>query len=102
MSNASRGHARERQVRDWYAKRDWLTFRAPASLGVADVIALKAGEKPHLVEVKCTSRGPYHGFLPADRARLSMAARMAGAVALLAWWPSRGQLVFIPESEWPS
>ena len=96
-----RGTGRERAVREWYADRDWLAFRAPASLGVADVIALKAGHRPQLVEVKSTAQGPYEHFRPADRADLSAAAALAGADALLAWWPSRGKLRFIPESEWP-
>jgi Holliday junction resolvase len=98
----SRGHDRERAVKAYSIERDWLAFRAPASLGVADVIALKDGERPHLIEVKSTAQGPYEHFGPADRHRLSLAAHMAGAVAVLAWWPSRGKLVFIPESEWPA
>ena len=97
----SRGIQRERDVRRWYADRDWLSFRAPASLGVADVIALKAGSRPQLVEVKSTAQGPYEHFRPADRADLSAAAELAGADAILCWWPSRGKLRFIPESEWP-
>jgi Holliday junction resolvase len=97
----SRGTQRERAVRDWYAKRDWVAFRAPASLGCADVIALRAFETPHLVEVKSTAAGPYSHFGPAARARLSATARMAGADALLAWWPPRGRLQFIPEEVWP-
>jgi hypothetical protein len=39
--------------------------------------------------------------VPAARDRLRFAARLAGADALLAWWPARGQLRFLPESEWP-
>lgn len=96
----SRGHDRERAVRDYLTSQDWLAFRAPASLGVADVVALKDGHPPMLVEVKSTL-APYAHFLPADRAKLSLAARMAGGQAWLAWWPSRGQLRWIAESEWP-
>ena len=98
----SRGTTRERQVRAWYAERDWLAFRAPASLGVADVIALKLGSRPQLVEVKSTAAGPYEHFRPADRADLRAAAKLAGADAILAWWPSRGKLRFIPANEWPT
>ena len=97
----SRGHDRERAVKAWFIQRDWLAFRAPASLGCADVIALKDGERPRLVEVKSTAGGPYEHFGPADRHRLSLAAHMAGADAYLAWWPSRGRLVWIPEECWP-
>lgn len=97
----SRGHDRERAVRAYYADRDYLAFRAPASLGVADVIALRAGSIPILCEVKSTAGGPYERFGPADRARLSAAAELAGAAAVLAWWPPRGKLRFISEHEWP-
>lgn len=95
------GTQRERAVRDWLRDRDWLAFRAPASLGVADVVALKAGSRPRLVEVKSTAQGPYEHFGPRDRADLRFAAELAGADAFLAWWPPRGELRWIPESEWP-
>jgi Holliday junction resolvase len=99
---ARRGIHRERKVRDLLASQDWLAFRAPASLGCADVIALRLGSRPRLVEVKSTAGGPFEHFGPAARARLSAAARLAGADALLAWWPSRGKLIWIAENEWPA
>lgn len=78
-----------------------MAFRAPGSLGVADVVALRAGEKPKLIESKSTAAGPYSHFGPADRNGLSIAAAIAGATAWLAWWPPRGELRWIPEEEWP-
>jgi Holliday junction resolvase len=101
LSAKGRGIARERKVRDVLAKDDWLAFRSPASLGCADVIALKDGHRPRFVEVKATAGGPYEHFRPPDRVRLSLTARMAGADAFLAWWPPRGVLRWIAESEWP-
>jgi Holliday junction resolvase len=97
----SRGTQRERAVRDRLAKEDWVAFRAPASLGAADVVALRDGYRPRFVEVKSTAQGPYERFGPASRERLSATARLAGADAYLAWWPPRGQLRWIPEAEWP-
>lgn len=97
----SRGTQRERAVRDYLLDRDWIAFRAPASLGVADVVALRDGSRPRMIEVKSTAGGPYERFQPADRERLSAAARLAGADALLAWWPPRGELHWIAEAEWP-
>lgn len=85
----------------WLRDRDWFAMRAPASLGVADVVALKDGQRSRLVEVKSTAGGPYEHFRPEDRKRLSEAARLAGADAYLAWWPPRGELRWIPEKEWP-
>lgn len=97
----ARGTQREYAVRDSLRNDDWLAFRAPASLGVADVIALKDGHRSRLIEVKSTTRGPYHGFGPDDRARLRLAAKLAGADAYLVWWPLRGQAHWIHETEWP-
>lgn len=104
MTGRSRrfGTRRERQVRDLLAKQDWVAFRAPASLGCADVIALRDGSRPRLIECKGTERGPYHGFPPAARRRLQATAQLAGADALLAWWPPRGTLRWIPAHEWPT
>ncbi len=97
----SRGINRERQVRAVLEAEDWWTARAAGSLGDADVIALKDGRRPLMVEVKSTAAGPYSHFLPKDRADLSFAAELAGATPLLAWWPPRGKLHWIAESEWP-
>lgn len=101
-AGARRGIQRERQVRHHFEDQGWVAFRAPASLGAADVVALRDGDRPLLIEVKSTSGGPYERFGPADRFELSEVARRAGADALLAYWPSRGDLEFVPESEWPS
>ena len=96
-----RGVQRERSVRDLLIASGWVAFRAPASLGVADVIALKAGQRPKMIEVKSTAGGPYERFSPADRAELRLAAELAGAEALLAYWPSRKSLQWIPSDSWP-
>lgn len=97
----SRGHDRERAVRAVMQEDGWLAFRAPASLGVADVVALKAGERPRLIEVKSTL-SPYAHFLPRDRAELLAAGLQAGADVLLAYWPNRGKLRWITSEEWPT
>jgi Holliday junction resolvase len=97
----SRGHDRERAVRRLLEAEDWFVARAAGSLGDVDLVALKVGYRPRLIEVKSTAGGPYERFGPKDRADLKFAARMAGAVALLCWWPPRGKPVWIAENEWP-
>lgn len=97
----SRGHNRERQVRRDLEADDWWVARAAGSLGDADLVALKDGKRPRLVEVKATARGPYHGFGPKDRADLIFAAELAGAEAWLCWYPPRGKPTWIPSCEWP-
>jgi Holliday junction resolvase len=97
----SRGIKRERAVRVWLQERGWWVGRVAGSLGEADLIALKKGRRPRLVEVKSTAGGPYEHFQPEQRDRLRLAATMAGADALLAYWPPRGQLRWIPQRDWP-
>jgi Holliday junction resolvase len=98
---SGRGHNRERQVKLLLQDDDWWVARAAGSLGDADLVALKAGRIPRLIEVKSTAGGPYERFGPVERERLRYAAELAGATAELAWWPPRGKLRWIPSSEWP-
>lgn len=97
----SRGHDRERAVKAVLLSQDWWVCRAAGSLGDADLVALKEGRRPLLVEVKSTAAGPYHSFGPQDRLALLLAGSIAGADVTLAWWPPRGKLRWLPASEWP-
>jgi Holliday junction resolvase len=97
----SRGHNRERQVRRLLEAEDYWVARAAGSLGDADLVALRKGDKPRLIEVKSTARGPYHGFGPKERAELKSAAAIAGAEAWLCWWPPRKEARWIAWWEWP-
>lgn len=98
----SGGINRERQVRRVLEAQDWWVARAAGSLGDADLVALKDGKRPLLVEVKATKAGPYHSFGPKDRADLTVAARIAGATPVLCWWPPRGKAHWLYAEEWPS
>ncbi len=91
----------ELKVVHYLRDADWIAQRAAASLGV-DVIALKAGHRPQLIEVKSTVAGPFSGFGPADRKKAKAVAEMAGAEAFLYWWPPRKNLRVFPSWEWPS
>jgi Holliday junction resolvase len=95
------GHDRERRVRRILEDDGWWVARAAGSLGDADLVALKADETSRLVEVKATARSPYQTFGPTKRERLREAAALAGATPLLAWWPSRRPLLWIPATDWP-
>ena len=98
----SRGIQRERQVRKLLEEQGWWVARAAGSLGDADLVALKYGKLPQLIEVKSTARGPYHGFGPKDRDELLDAADRAGAIAVLCWWPPRKQARWIHAEHWPN
>jgi Holliday junction resolvase len=97
---AQRGRSRERAVADHLRERDWICLKGP-SFGVCDLAALKDGERPWLIEVKSTAGGPYERFGPSERRNLATMAAMAGAKAVLAWWPPKGKLRFIESAEWP-
>ena len=113
MSNF--GHARERQVKKLLEEEGWFVIRAPGSLGVADLVAIR--EESHcygwddydvshpvvrFVECKANEKGgPYMNFRPPDRQALIEAAEKAGARAELAYWPKRGNLVWIGSEAWP-
>lgn len=99
---SARGAQRERAVRDRLTADGWLVVRASGSLGCADLVALRGGSRPLLIEVKSTAGGPFERFGPAERERLSLAARQAGADAWLAHWPPRGALRWVPEPAWPN
>jgi len=97
----NRGHVRERQVRQQLELDGWLVVRAAGSLGVVDLIALKRGRRPRLIEVKSTAGSPYERFGPRKRLQLAHVAELADADALLAWWPPKGELRWIDSTEWP-
>lgn len=99
---SQRGAQRDRKVRDLLASEDWFAVCARGSHGAADVLAIRAGSTPRVIQVKSTAQGPYERFGPRERAELALAARIGGAQALLAWWPPRGRLRWIPEEEWPT
>lgn len=99
----SRGHDRERQVRKHLEDQGWLVVRAGGSLGIADLVALKATQQPRIIEVKSddTKFGPFNNFGPQRRAEFLTAAGHAGAEPWLAYWPPYGKLQWIDVSEWP-
>lgn len=99
--DSRRGIQRERDLVNLLRGEDWFALRAPASLGCADVVALKDGHRPLMVEMKSTTRSPFSGFPPADRAELLFMAALAGAEAWLVHWPKRSEPLWISPEHWP-
>lgn len=100
--NARKGKRTEYKVRDVLVDEGWWVIRAGGSLGAADFVALKAGERPVLVQVKSTAAGPFSDFGPAARATLREVAKETGAVPVLAHWPTHGKLRWYDEAVWIS
>ena len=98
----SRGIDRERAVRVLLENEGWWTARAAGSFGDADIIALRHGFPPRLIEVKSTHRGPFHSFGPGDRMEFLGACKTAGAEAWLVWWPPRKKPQWIHHTDWPA
>ena len=78
---SDRGVDRDRRVRDLLASEDWFAVCSRGSHGAADVVAIRAGSIPRVVQVKSTAQGPYERFGPAKRRELSYAAELGGAQA---------------------
>ena len=99
--DSKRGIQRERDLVNLLRQNDYFALRAPASLGVADVVALKDGRRPLMIEMKSTTRSAFAGFPPTDRADLLFAAAVAGADAWLVYWPKRAEPQWISPAHWP-
>lgn len=82
--------------------RGWFAIRAAGSHGPADVVALRNGYQPLLIQVKTDVAGPFAHFGPNERKELRDAARSAGGRALLLHWPPRGSKKYIFEEGWPN
>jgi Holliday junction resolvase len=102
VSAYKRGADRERQVVRLFRERGWSATRSAGSHGPADVVCLREGYQPILVQVKTDTAGPWAHFGPQERRELREEARRAGARALLLHWPPRGTRKFIFEEGWPN
>lgn len=95
-----------------------LTMRAPASIGAADLLAIrplhydrpdyypskgKNGCEVILVQVKANKDGgPYANFRPKERGELLADAIASGGQGWLVHWPPHGKPSWIHSSEWPT
>jgi len=98
---SARGRAREREVKKKLEAQGYFVIKAGGSLGEADLIALKAGERGMMIEVKSTAAGPFHSFGPSKREALISASEKAGLEPYLVYWPPRGELKYIGWTHWP-
>lgn len=99
-SRGQRGSRREHKVAELLRAEGWVVYRSAGSHGNADLVALRVGERPLLVQVKSSVR-PYEHFRPAERRELMVEAIMAGAEPKLVWWPPNGMPHFLGRHEWP-
>jgi Holliday junction resolvase len=91
-SNRQRGDYLERQTRAALEACGWIVVRAAGSLGVADLVALRADMRPLLVSCKLGPKGGRASIPPAERAALVDAAHAAGARPIMATRTTRGHV----------
>jgi Holliday junction resolvase len=97
-----RGRGPEMDVVDLLRDAGFVAYRL--AHGAADVVAMRRDHDPttQLIQVKSTAGGPYERFGPADRRALTEDADLAGAEAVLAWWPRGRELPkWIDSEDWP-
>jgi hypothetical protein len=78
----------------------WIVYRAAGSHGNADLVMLKRGHVPLLVQAKGDKFSPFAHFGPDDRSALEREARLAGARAFLAWIPSPRSIAWFSAPGW--
>lgn len=101
MPGSQRGRQRERDLKRQLEEKGYWVVKAGGSLGDADLVALKAGERGKMIEVKSTTDGPYKSFGPKDREDLYNAAQKAGLEPYLVWWPPRKEAKWFNWTMWP-
>lgn len=102
MNAARKGNGRELRTASILESEGWTVGSRRHVAGPGDLLAVKDGERPRLIEVKATAGGPYEHFGPRDRNGMRAYAAERGLVAELAWWAPRAATHRIfDEAEWP-
>jgi hypothetical protein len=103
VNSARKGNAKELRTAELLAADGWLVGSRRHIGGAGDLLAVKRGERPRLIEVKATAEVPWRStFGPLKRAELRDCAAAHGAVAEIAWWrPRARQPEWLDEAVWP-
>lgn len=103
--SARKGNAAENAVKHELEAEGWLCKGTGDSHGAVDIVALKLGAIPMLVQVKANKAGgPFSNFRREDRRVLLAEAERAGARAVLAYRKGNGKTVvtrWVWPEEWP-
>jgi len=83
MTSYNKGRRFEYATRHFLEKKGWVVFRSAGSKGVADLVALRAGE---IWLVQCKLNG---WMSPAERLAFSEVARELGVVPMIAFKEKR-------------
>lgn len=102
-----RGAAFERRIQDEYEAKGYVVAKCGGSKGSFDLLAVRAGTGPLLIQCKYGIGGKWAGFGPAARQTLKDDARRAGGIPLLVrGWPGSGgqpgRVVKAYSNTWPA
>lgn len=101
MNSARKGNAKENRTAALLDEQGWTVASRRHLAGPGDLLAVRAGEMPRLIEVKAT-RSAYEHFRQADRDEMREFAAERGLRAELAWWrPRSREPRIIGVDEWP-
>lgn len=100
MTRYAKGAVKERLLMTRLEAAGWICYRSAGSHGNADLIALREGCRPLLIQVKADASGAFGHFGPEARYDLYAEAKNAGALALLAWCKPRGPVEWFLAPLW--
>ena len=103
MSRQSRGAARERIVAEELRAEGWIVKGTGDAHGAIDLIALKRGERPRVLQIKGNvAGGPFMNFRQPERSLIQQEALQADADAWLVYAPpDRKAPRWLHPGEWP-
>jgi Holliday junction resolvase len=95
------GNRREREVRQALESYGWTVRKARASLGAADLVAIR-GKRKLLIQVKAVKGSAYKTFGPEDRAELIREGEFCGGTPVLVHWPPYKPCRWFWVRHWPN
>jgi Holliday junction resolvase len=98
VTHYARGAERERELAKLWRSDGWQVFRSAGSHSPADLICLKRGHEPRLLQLKTgRRRWPSRD----ERVALSVTAKAGGALPLIVFWQPRQKPEYVLEGDWP-
>lgn len=101
MNSSAKGNAKERRTAALLAEDGWVIASRRHIGGCGDLLAVRTGEIPRLIEVKASAT-PWMNFRRPDRIAMRAYAAVNRLDAQLAWWAPRAKTpVYFGTDQWP-
>lgn len=95
----ARGAERERELAKRWRQDGWFVTRSAGSHSPADLVCLKRGERPALLQLKTGQR---RWPSKDERVALLLAAERADADPVIVFWQPRKEPELVRPEDWPS